>query len=187
MSLLNWYKLAKVKEGANPEYSWIAVFLPEELSKKIVSFAKETIDEKDLFLSDDPDDTNEYGIEAESHVTIKYGITTDNKERVLRLYKDEKGGSAKMVSLSLFKNERYDVLKFDIESKDLKRLNKIASKKIENEDKYPTYHAHCTVAYLKPDCGSKYLSFKEFDDKEFDFSEIIFRDRKGKTTKIPLS
>jgi hypothetical protein len=40
---------------------------------------------------------------------------------------------------------------------------------------------------LKPDCGSKYLSFKELDGKEFDFSEIIFRDRKGKTTKIPLS
>jgi 2'-5' RNA ligase len=48
------------------------------------------------------------------------------------------------------------VLKFDVESEDLNKLNKVFSD-YPNTNKFPDYHPHCTIAYLKSGKAAKYI------------------------------
>jgi hypothetical protein len=119
------------------------------------------IDKKDLY-TDDNDDS--YGIEKETHITIKYGFKEDvSDHEVLDICRKSKFGDIKFNKISLFENDKFDVLKFDIKSKVLNELNEKISK-FPNEDKYPEYNAHSTIAYIKKGKGKKYVDmFKDID------------------------
>ena len=45
----------------------LMAMIPEETSKLIVNFTKQLINENDLYV-----EGNEYGLETEAHVTIRY-------------------------------------------------------------------------------------------------------------------
>jgi hypothetical protein len=119
---------------------------------------------KEDIYTEDGDDS--YGIEDETHITIKYGFTDKvSDHEVLDICRDSKFGEIKFNKISLFENEKFDVLKFDINSSVLTKLNKKISK-FPNEDKYPEYHAHSTIAYIKKGEGQKYVDmFKDTDLK----------------------
>jgi len=113
----------------------------------------------DLHAEIDPDDIYDdepgHGLEKETHVTVLYGLHTDSVSEVFGAI-DLKPIKYKFKSLSLFENEKFDVLKFDVDSKDLHALNKQVCDELEYTNKFPVYHPHCTVAYLKPGTGKKY-------------------------------
>jgi 2'-5' RNA ligase len=55
----------------------------------------------------------------------------------------------KLRALNLFQNELYDVVKFEVEPNEtLMELRKRCDG-YKNEDKYPTYNPHTTLAYVK--------------------------------------
>lgn len=122
--------------------------LTEEVEK-----LQDEIETKDLLES------RTKSIEHEIHVTILYGLLTNNAKKVLDTI-PEKPIHYTIKGISLFESDEQDVLKFDIESSDLKSLNVLVSKKFDNENKYPVYHSHMTIAYLKPGKGKKYLKLK---------------------------
>jgi len=134
---------------------------------------RKLIDKEDICES-------EGGFENESHVTVLYGFhKTVEPKAVLELVK-EKGNldnikSIPLTRLSLFKNKGFDVLKFDIMSSELNKLNKLCTKNFEYTNKYPIYKAHATVCYLQPGTGDKYL--KKFANMKFE----------GKPTKMVYS
>ena len=119
------------------------------------------INKKDIY-TEDKDDS--YGLEKETHITIKYGFKEDvSDHEVLNICRKYKFKDIKFNKISLFENEKFDVLKFDIKSKVLDELNEKISK-FPNEDKYPEYHAHSTIAYIKKGKGKKYVDmFKDID------------------------
>lgn len=172
---MNWYKIAK---KAKHHYSWVYVDLPEEVQTMIIQFGQE-IDPDDLY-----DNEGEDGLETEPHITVKYGLLTDDKKEIKDQLDGEKGGKAYLGESSIFEGEKYDVVKIDIESKDLGRLHTKLNE-LPHEDKHPTYHAHATIAYVKKGKGKKYIGkFKINDD--FKFKEVFFGDTKDKDTKIKL-
>ena len=61
-------------------------------------------------------------------------------------------------NISLFENEEYDVVKMDIKSKDLKKMNKRLRDNFEYTSDYPEYHSHLTLAYVKKGKGKKYTT-----------------------------
>lgn len=121
------------------------------------------INPDDIYTEED-DDT--FGLEDEPHVTLLFGfhsaVTTDDIVNVLDNYTFE---DCIIHNPSLFKNEKYDVLKFDARGDNLMECNKELTQFPHTND-YPEYHPHMTIAYLKPGKGKKYVEqFKKF--KEF--------------------
>jgi 2'-5' RNA ligase len=103
-----------------------------------------------------------FRLEEDPHTTVLFGfhdkeVSLDEIQNVLRKYLNGKDKiEVKLTGMSLFENEKFDVLKFDIESEDLKNLNSLL-KEFPNTNDHPEYHPHATVAYLLPGTGQKYV------------------------------
>lgn len=115
------------------------------------------INDDDLYMKEDD---GGYGKENNPHVTILYGFipSTDYSEVERVLSKLKKPIPVIINQLSLFKNEEFDVLKYDVSGKALHSLNKLFSDKFENQNKYPEYKPHCTVAYIIKGQADKYIA-----------------------------
>lgn len=87
--------------------------------------------------------------------------------------------------VSLFKNDKFDVIKFDVEKN--KTLETIYNRlsKLPNSNEYPDYKPHVTVAYVKSGLGEKYLDldFKVFN--RFKVDEIVYS-KGGKDYRFKL-
>lgn len=105
------------------------------------------------------DDEPGHSIEHEIHTTVKYGIHLTKPSEALSeisLFPIK----YKIKGISLFENEKFDVVKFDIESKDLRKLNQQVCDKLECTDKFPSYSPHMTLFYAKKGTGKKYTKIK---------------------------
>ena len=120
-----------------------------------------------------------YGLEEEPHCTLLYGLHPEvSVDQVADKLKGIKFGECKAYNLSLFENEKFDVLKFGIESKDLHALNKEVCENFQHTNNYPDYKPHCTVAYLMPGTGRYYTKLKsELLGEEFTSNRFIFSNK----------
>lgn len=119
------------------------------------------IEEDDVYIDDeDPS----YGIEKDPHVTLLYGIHDEEvepNEVFEKMDECELPKTLKLENVSMFKGDKYDVLKFDVNEELLNKINNKLCELPYSTD-YPEYHAHSTIAYLKKGTGEKYCDmFKE--------------------------
>jgi 2'-5' RNA ligase len=123
----------------------LMAMLSKEVSEKIINFGKRVIGEDQLYT-----EGNEFGRESESHVTIKYGFTKDlNELEIRQLLKDQKPFMVEIFGLDKFTtNPKFDVAVFKVNSPVLSKLNEAASK-FPNDDEYPEYNPHLTLAYVQ--------------------------------------
>lgn len=135
------------------------------------------IDDTDLYQ---PEDDPSYGKENEPHVTILFGLHDDiPDEDVEKVMKNIVKPVIKFFDISLFKNKKFEVIKFDVESPNLHRLNK-RFKEFPHTESFPKYHPHCTIAYVKPDKGDKYVKeLKQFISIKVDASESVYSKADG--------
>jgi 2'-5' RNA ligase len=128
------------------------------------------------------------GRETEHHVTVKYGLS-DNAPPA-RLKKALAGFGpvkAKFGKTSLFKNDDSHVLKIDIDSPDLHRLNKLIGRTVETPgNTHPAYSPHATVAYLKPEHSAKYKDDGRLNGQEFTIDHVVFSGKDGARHIMPL-
>ncbi len=105
----------------------------------------------------DPADLHENGLEKEAHVTLLYGLHSDeiSDDQVFRACEME-SRPVRLYNPSLFENPDFDVLKFDAECPELQVANSRLVK-FPHTNKFPDYHPHATIAYLKPGTGKKYV------------------------------
>lgn len=130
------------------------------LESKIKNWKEVTdlIDEKDLYN----DETKDYGIENNPHVTVLYGVEPkikheEVKEFIKSIVKEDI--TIKLTAISLFEGgdkKPYDVVKFTVDSSDLKELNKKMKDKFPFQNDFPDYQPHMTIAYVKAGEGKKY-------------------------------
>jgi hypothetical protein len=78
-----------------------------------------------------------------------------------------------------------DVLKIDVHSEDLHRLNTLL-KSLPYTDTHPTYQPHVTLAYVKPGRGKYYEGISTFVGREFTVDSLVFTDRDEKEMVIRL-
>ena len=123
------------------------------------------------------------GLETETHTTLLYGLhdkEIKDDQKVLNVAIDKDIPQLKLYNVSLFENDDYDVLKFDVkqhmEDKDgnedydqkndvLFEINKELTDTFPFTTNFPDYHPHSTIAYLKSGKGKKYAEM--FDGKSF--------------------
>lgn len=90
-------------------------------------------------------------------MTLLYGLSSGvSSEKVKDAIKSITFYDVKIHNLSIFENEEFDVLKFDVKGECLDKANKSIAK-LPNKQSFPDYHAHLTVAYLKVGEGKKYV------------------------------
>jgi 2'-5' RNA ligase len=150
-------------------------------------FVESIVDEKDLYVSEDEDSKDQYGYEKEKHTTILYGfhdykdIAKDIKEYLIPL---EDLDDIEMKDVSIFENEKYDVVKIDVKSNKLNKLNKAMTDNFEYTTEHKTYHAHMTVAYVKKGEGKKYE--QELDEDALKPIKYVYSDPDRKHTTIKV-
>ncbi len=152
MKLLNqsdFYE--QLNEKSNSVHNYACLML-NALEVPYLPDLQARINPKDLY---DPD--GQHGIEDEPHITIKYGLMDWEFNSILidKILRDAEPVLYNLGHISCFQNKEFDVLKIEVESPQLQKINYNISK-LPNEDKFPVYTPHLTIAYLKPGRGQKY-------------------------------
>ena len=142
------------------------------------------IKEDDIY--NDPNDPT-YGLEDDPHVTILFGFheEVNPDDTITAIEKENVCGVPTTLLLSgptMFSNEQYDVLKYDVLDHWPHTMNNIV-KKFPHTNKFKDYHPHVTVAYLKPGKGKNYISDKKIPVV---CTEVIFSPIEGDKSKYPL-
>lgn len=164
------------------EYGCVMAFFKCPLMNKI----HDAIDEAHVYY--DPEDDS-YGLEDEPHVTLLYGlhdgVTIDDVKEKL------KGIEIKdciAYNASLFENEKYDVLKFDIRypTKGGAFLSKANNKlkELPFTSNFPDYHPHMTIGYLKPGKGKKYIKNLKDAELPIRFEYLVYSTIDGDKIKF---
>ena len=149
-----------VNENSTQTYDYGCVMLyfafpeMESLHQNIVN--------EDIYTEDED---KSYGLEDEPHCTLLYGLHEDvSLEQVTQVLDNYTFTTVKAHNASLFENEKYDVLKFDIVGDNLHEAN-ADLKKYPHTTNFPNYHPHMTVGYIKKGKGKQYAD--SLDGKEF--------------------
>lgn len=125
-------------------HSYGCVMLSFDMPENIWSEVQDRVGKSDLYV-----ENGEYGRETEPHCTLLYGLLPDiDDEEVEDIISGFKPVEVTLSKISVFENEDYDVLKFEISNDRLTEYNKKLSG-LPNENKYPEYKAHITIAYIK--------------------------------------
>lgn len=145
------------------------------------------IDPNDLYQ--DPEDSS-FGLETEPHCTLLFGlhdeVSTEDIKKVLDKYSFT---TCQISEPSLFKNDKYDVLKFEVYEDSLYKINQ-KLKRYPNTNSFPDYQAHCTIAYIKRGLGQKYvdlLNKQGLDQFELEPSYAIYSKPDGNKDKIEIN
>lgn len=142
-----------INEDKKHDYGCVMLFLeaPKEFWDKICG----EIEDTDIYKVEGD---SGYGIQRakESHITILYGLHSDISDDEIEARIDKMvAPEVTLKDITLFENEDFDVVKFEVEGEDLHKMNKMFSE-LPHTTSYPDYEPHCTISYVKAGTGKKY-------------------------------
>jgi 2'-5' RNA ligase len=161
------------------EFSSTQINLPDALANDIKKWGKTFIPDDDLYTE------NGHGREEEIHVTVLYGLHSDDSKEARDALKDESSMEIELKETSIFEADKFDVVKFTVQSKDLVGANKKLST-CDHTNDHGSYSPHCTIAYVKKGTGKKYTGNKKFDGVKFTSDTVLFSTPNRNKTKIAL-
>lgn len=91
------------------------------------------------------------------HITVAFGINIGTDINLIKEIVRNRPSYFQITELSLFENENFDIIKFDIMSTDLRILNHIIKSKMEVKSTFYNYHPHLTVAYVPKGMGRELI------------------------------
>lgn len=172
-------EIVQNKKSHKYEYGCTMLYFDFPLINKV----HDAIDPNDIY-EDENDPT--FGLETEPHTTLLFGthegVPLDNIKQVLSKYQFN---TCKIHNASLFKNDKYDVLKFDVQGDSLHQCN-ADLKQFPYTSNFPDYHPHLTVAYLKPGKGDRYANMLKNQEWELVPHYAVYSEPNGTKTKIPI-
>lgn len=161
------------------EYSCVLANL-KSIKNSILDWSKKFVKDSMLYVGE-----KNTGRETKTHVTVLYGLHTCNFDEVKSIIEKFKPFEITFKTITKFESEKYDVLKIDIESKDLIKMNQ-ALKKLPYTSNHPKYHAHCTIAYVKKGSCDHLINSEPFVGESVTIKEITFSSSDGQKTNINL-
>ena len=133
-------------------------------------------------------DLAERGREDDPHITVKYGFDDgdDDPGPVRRLLKDFGPIRVTLGKTSVFPDSgNGDVVKIDVESKDLHRAHNLLNA-LPHDESHSEYKPHATVAYVKAGKGKKYSGLDDLDGQSFTVDVVMFCAKDETKTKVHL-
>ena len=162
------------------DFSSVQIQIPEDLANEIYQWGLDNIPDTDLCPT-------EKGRETDIHITLKYGLHNFDFTEVRNILGGKGPINIELGPMSLFNSDNYDVLKIDIISSDLHRLNKQICKGMEYTDTFPKYKPHLTLAYLNKGAGDKFVGNKDFKGRKMRLDSVLFSGHDNRRTMIKLS
>jgi len=172
-------KIARTIEAKKRSYGIVGIQVPGNIASKIKKWSRENIPESEI--------CPENGREDDTHITVLYGIISDDKEPVEALLKEFKPFTVTLNKTSMFNNDpKNDVLKIGINSPDLQKIHMKLKEALKPEGtSFPEYRPHITISYLKKGYVEKYLD-KDCSDFSFKVDSLFFSNTKDKKINIKL-
>jgi len=178
VALLN--KIAK--ENVKHNHSSTQFVIPKHIASDILNFSK-GIHDNELYENDE----EKYGREDEIHCTVLYGLTDETPENTFKELKKFNPFVVKLGKTSSFTTAKdYDVLKIEIISPELEKMHYYLEENLANENKFPEYKPHCTIAYLKKGEAEKYINDSRFEGMSFIINKIEFSSFNGEKVKMVI-
>lgn len=91
------------------------------------------------------------------HITVAFGININTDINLIKEIIKNKPSYFQLTELSLFENDNFDIIKFDVMSSDLRILNHIIKSKMEVKSTFYNYHPYLTVAYVPKGMGRELI------------------------------
>jgi len=176
------------KMGATYSYSSVQIDIPIHIAREVIRYSHQI--PKSLIY--DPDNDKSYGLENEIHCTVLYGIhasTAEGVKQVVEKYR-LRPFNLQFGHVSYFEQADYDVMKFDIVSPYLHKINSLMREELEYTNSFPEYKPHCTIAYLRKGTKEKCpFAFDEFMlfGREVWVTELTFSSKSGQHETVPLN
>lgn len=160
----------------------IQVYLPKRLQQILDSLRNCIIDKDNITQK----------LEDDYHVTIIYGLnypTVYDIQRCLKKY-GKNCIKFKLSEINIFSpsesHDESDVAHIQIKSQDLEKLHSIIKENLDNEETFPTYKPHITLAFVKPNSCNKIRGLRPFNNIVVNVHRIILSDPNWRHIKIPL-
>ena len=131
------------------EYGCVMLYFPvsDEFWSKIQSRVEDSALASEL--DDDGDEKKGRTTASDAHVTLLYGIHEDvSDEDIEAIVNGINSIEVTLQKISVFENDGFDVLKFDVEGDGLFEYNKKFAE-LPHTTKFPDYHPHLTILYAK--------------------------------------
>ena len=171
-----------LKEQAQPKYEYGCAMLYFDFPT--INEIHDIINPKDVY--EDPTNPT-FGLETEPHTTLLYGLHDGVTEQDIKNILDKfTFGKCKITTASLFENENFDVLKFDVSGEGLYEANAELNK-YPNTQNFPDYHPHMTIAYLKPGKGKQYADKLNGQEFELTPTHAVYSMPSGEKKKIQIN
>jgi len=130
-------------------------------------------------------DNGKFGLKQDAHITLLYGlhgnVTENDIESKLGNFSYS---NCKLNNVSLFK-QKYDVLKFDVDGKNLSESN-TALRTLPHTTDFPIYHPHLTIAYLKQGLGDRYVKRLARTEYSLKPKHIEYTKQSGRKYKLDI-
>lgn len=113
------------------------------------------IEKKDIY----DDEFKDYGLEHTPHCTLLFGLHLDEvkPDEVKEFMKTFKPIEVTINEISTFKNDEYDVVKYDVPvTEELQMYHDLLERRFPNTQTFPDYHPHMTICYVLPGKGKSY-------------------------------
>lgn len=145
-------KLKLLTEGRH-DYGCVMARIDEKAARVILDFNYKVIGDNMIY----EEEGHEYGREVQSHITLKYGLVNSyTEEQMKKILQHVKPFDITVKGLSVFENDKYDVIKFDVDGKELRELNEIFNR-LPNHDEHGDYSPHLTLAYIHKGMGKRFV------------------------------
>ena len=173
----------EAKIGQSYDNASTQVDLPDDLAKKILDWGHNNVADEDLYTKPD----GGMGRENEIHVTLLYGLKNDDPDEIAELIKGTGSFDVRLGLVTAFRDgDDNDVLKIDAEAPELQKLHYLIDEETDNDNSYPTYQPHVTIAYMKKGKADPYIGDDTFRGKKFKAEDITFSTKDNKKIQIPL-
>lgn len=130
------------------------------------------------------------GREEEAHITVKYGIKGNQADQLRALLANEPPITVTLGKTSIFsakKSGTDDVVKIDVDSADLHRINEKIAEALPTAETFPDYKPHVTLAYVRPGKGQQYAGNAALEGQTVTLDRLVFSAKDGTRTEIPLT
>lgn len=166
------------------QYSSIQVSLPSPAADKIFEWGEEHIEDNKIFI--DPQYPI-YGREDELHITILYGLHTEQSELVHELLRNEPAFRVKLGAVSIFTTSpKFDVVKIEVISDALHHLNEKLSYNLASTVLYNKYQPHITIACVEKESCNNLRGCMDFNGVVHSVNDLHFCHRDRHRTQLPL-
>lgn len=177
-------------KDAGRDFSYTQIRLPDSVASELKTVARDIPENHIFYGSGDEnkwkDPKGKYGRAHNAHITVKYGIEDDDPRDLVKALRAFGPVKAALGKISLFEQKDHDVVKAEVSSEDLHRLNALVREKTNNKDFHPEYIPHATIAYVKKGKGEDLVGSSLLNGHEFSVNSIVFTGKGGENTVIHL-